>query len=477
MDNEQGISNRLQQTESEVTVIANVAPTIDPVTLFRCSVLGPLISKELKRGDLKMEIQRIARYQYTFPSGERKRIGEKTLESWFYRYRRGGVDALAPKPRSDRGHSKIPTETQEALLAAKKEKPHRSIDQLILLLERRGDIAKGSLSRSSVHRLLKSNGISRPSGAASEPEEYRSFEAEFAGDIWIGDVMHGPRVLVDGEQCKTYLVSWMDDASRLLPHSAFYTGERAVDIEDALKQAILKRGIPKKIIVDNGAAYRTQSLKEIALRLGAQLIFCRPYAPEGKGKLERWHRTVRAQFLKEIDLGQVADIADLNARLWGWIEQLYHNNPHAGLGGKTPQARYLQDLPKIRTLGDASRIDEIFYHRISRKVRRDGTISYLSERFEVPYELSGKFVRLVVDPHTEQAIYVEDEKGETLGWATPLDKKANLDRKRRKPQNPEKEECSTASSMDSSTPPSTSTGENLVELAYQDHYSHTERKE
>src|SRR3546814_728183 len=123
---------------------------------------------------------------------------------------------------------------------------------------------------------------------SSQLEEKRSFVAEFAGSIWYGDVMHGPAIPVAGRQRKVYLVSLMDDASRLITHSAFCLGETALDIEGVLKQALLKRGVCRKLVVDNGAAYRAQTLQGICVRLGVQLIYCRPYAPEGKGKLERW---------------------------------------------------------------------------------------------------------------------------------------------------------------------------------------------
>ena len=133
------------------------------------------------------------------------------------------------------------------------------------------------------------------------PEEKRSFVAEHAGAIWYGDVMHGPTVLVGGQWRKTYLVSLFDDASRLVAHSAFCLGETALDIEGVLKQAVLKRGVPSKLVVDNGSAYRAHTLQGICARLGIHLIHCRPYAPKGKGKLERWHRTFRDQFLSELD--------------------------------------------------------------------------------------------------------------------------------------------------------------------------------
>jgi len=449
---------------TEEMLIANTTPTVNLIAMFRATVLGPLVTRELKRGDLKREIHTICQHYYTFPSGERKKIGEKTLESWYYHYRRGGIDALTPKPRSDRGASKIEVEIQEEILAAKREKPHRSLDQLIELMEKRGRIKQGALSRSSVHRLLQRNGLSRPRGAPSEPEEYRSYEAQYAGDIWVGDVMHGPKVIIDGKMGKAYLISWMDDASRLLTHSAFYPAEGAVDVESSLKQALLKRGIPKKIVVDNGSGYKTQSLKEISLRLGAHLIHCRPYAPQGKGKLERWHRTVRAQFLKEMDLSAVSNLADLNERLWAWIDQIYHQRPHAGIDGMTPLKRYQMDLPRIRPLGDrATALDEIFYHRITRKVRKDGTVSYTSRRFEVPYELSGKSVRLVVDPHTKQVISVENKDGEYLGAAILEDKQANTHRERRKPEHYDKKTFNPIEKSESSS--ATTTGDDLVEIA------------
>jgi transposase InsO family protein len=340
------------------------------------------------------------------------------------------------------------------VLAAKRENPRRSINQIQRLLVAAGLVADQGLSRSAVHRLLQQNGMSQLAGSASLPEEKRSFGAEFAGSIWYGDVMHGPRVAAKGQLRKTYLVSLIDDASRLVAHSAFCLGETALDIEGVLKQALLRRGVPVKIIVDNGAAYRASTLQGLCARLGIHLIFCRPYAPEGKGKLERWHRTLREQFLSELDERRINDLDDLNARLWAWLEQVYHHTAHAGLAGLTPLARYQRDLPRIRSLGTkAAQLDALFHHRIQRFVRKDGTVSYLGQRFEVPYELSGKTVRLVVDPHAQRVVGVENATGVSLGGATPLDVLSNITRVRRKPE----PAPASAGSRD---------GPNLVELAH-----------
>ena len=240
-------------------------------------------------------------------------MSEKTIEAWFYAWRRGGLEALTPKVRSDRGQSKIAPAVQEAILAAKRKNPRRSIRVIRRLLERQGTVAKDTLSRSAIHRLLQAHDLSRPSGAASEPEERRAYVAQYAGDIWYGDVMHGPRVPMDGGMRKAYLVSLMDDASRLIAHSAFCPGETALDIEAVLKQAVLKRGLPVKLVIDNGPAYRAKTLQGICARLGIHLVYCRPYAPEGKGKLERWHRTFRDQFLTELEPSRLRDLSDLSA--------------------------------------------------------------------------------------------------------------------------------------------------------------------
>lgn len=433
------------------------------MALFRLSVLGPLVSADhLQRGELQQTIRGLAQKEYAIPGSKRRILGEKTIEAWYYAWRRHGIEGLTPKVRTDRGVSKLSADIQNALLAAKRENPRRSIRQLKALLESSGLAPRGTLSRSAIHRFLQQQGLSRPTAASSVPQEHRRFVTEWANSWWYGDVMHGPTLTFKSGRRKVYLVSLLDDASRLIAHSAFCTGETALDIEGVLKQAVLKRGLPKKLVVDNGSAYRAATLQGICARLDIRLIHCRPYAPEGKGKLERWHRTFRDQFLSEVDFSRIHELDDLNARLWAWIEQVYHRTPHSGLDDQTPLARYQQDLSKIRQLGQkAAQLDGIFYHRVQRKVRKDGTVSYSGNDFEVPYALSGKTVQLVVDPHAERVVGVEDEDGKHLGEATPLDALANAHRHRRKP-----EPAASASVLPTQGP-------NRVELAFEQHYAHT----
>lgn len=390
-----------------------------------------MVSRQtLSRGELKAHLRELAEKHYDIPQSNHTRLSEKTIEAWYYAWKKGGVDALAPKPRIDRGRSKIPEALQTAIIQAKQENPKRSLNTLMKLMQLQSIEGAPKLSRSSVYRLLVNHDLSHPADTV-QAKELRRFEADYPGDIVYGDVMHGPKTVIQGKTQKSYLVTLLDDKSRLVLHSAFCPSETALDIEYVLKQALLRRGLPKRLVIDNGAAYRAHSLQGICARLSIQLIYCRPYAPEGKGKLERWHRTLRDQFLSELVPHKTYPIDALNSLLWAWIDQLYHPQPHSALAGKSPLSVWQNYLEFVTPLGTlAHQLDELFYHRMQRKVRKDGTISYAGKLFEVPSVLSRKTVVVVIEPHHQHALYVEDEHGKRIGDMTPLDLIANRHYKR-----------------------------------------------
>ena len=166
------------------------------------------------------------------------------------------------------------------------------------------------------------------------------------------------------------------------------------------------------------------------------MIYCRPYEPQGKGKLEKFHATFRGQFLNEIEPDKLASLSELNERLWAWIEHVYHRRPHAGLDGKTPLDRWREDLVHVKPLGlRATKIDSIFCHRFKRTVRKDGTVGWSGKRFEVSHNFVDEKVILVVDSHTQIALRLETEIGDDLGPVTELDVHANLNRIRQRPHN------------------------------------------
>ncbi len=426
--------------------------------LLRLSVLGSLASRDhLNRGELQAIIKELAKQTYHIPNCNRVHLSEKTIERWYYLWKKNGIEGLTPAIRSDKNRCQLPLDIQEAIIACKKDNPARSIQTIIDYLETIGKVQKGQLARSTIHRLLKKNKLSKRLVSDTKTIERRAFESEFAGDLWSGDVMHGPMIQTAKGMRKAYLVTIMDDASRLICHSAFCLDETAISIEFVLKEALLKRGIPKKILIDNGPAYRAESLQNVCARLKIRLVYSRPYEPESKGKIERWHKTVRSQLMTELDLQAIHSLDELNSRLWVWIERKYHQTPHSSLindqtfDNQTPLERFQQDLFKLQPLGDiANRLDDYFYHRIKRKIKKDATLSFEGKLFEVPFELVGETVYLVIDAPTKSAKYIESLEYKCLGPVHPLDKQANNTRTRHRAHVPTKV-----------TPPKTSLVEEL----------------
>lgn len=409
---------------------------VHPVALFRLSVLGPLTSRiDIAHGEAKKIIKQLAGQTYHIPNSRRVHISEKTIQRWYYRWKLNGIDGLAPKSRKDKGQCALQKDIQEMIVTLKKDRPSRSIPTLICIMEQRGVVGKDRLSRATLHRFLKQKNLSTRTKTTVERIERRAFEAKHVGDIWYGDVMHGPTIHINNAAVKTYLVSIIDDASRVVCHTRFCENEEAVSIEHVLKDALLKRGLPYKLIVDNGPAYRAESLQSICARLGIRLIYGKPYEPQSKGKLERWHRTVRDKFIAECELENITSLDAFNSRLWIWIETVYHVTIHQGLSDRqTPLDRYRKDLSHIRQLGQmADHIDDIFYHRVQRTVRKDGTVRLDGIAYEVPYELAGKKILLVIDPYKKIAHAVESLSYEKLGKVVVLDKIANLGRVRNRP--------------------------------------------
>lgn len=408
---------------------------IHPTALFRLMVLGPLTSRtDIQRGEIKSIASELASKSYNIPDSKRTYISKESILRWYYEWKRGGIEALQPLSRDDKGKTQLPPDVQEAVIQLKQDNPSRSITTIINMIERQGLVSRGRLSRSSVHRFLQHHRLSKRLPSSVNTIERRSFVAAHAGDLWQGDVLHGPMVQTEQGMRKTYLVSLMDDATRLIVHSAFCLSEMALDIEGVLKQAILKRGLPNKLLIDNGAAYRAQSLQTICAFLDIRLIYCKPYEPEAKGKLERFHRTFREQFLAELDLQKIRDLHDLNARLWAWCESVYHTRPHAGLNGESPIERWRKELVQVRHLspGIMERLDDVFMHRVKRRVKKDASISWEGQLYEVHHNQVGEDITLIVDPHAHKVVRAETVFGDHL-IITPLDRKANINRKRQRP--------------------------------------------
>jgi len=288
-----------------------------------------------------------------------------------------------------------------------------------------------SLNRTTVYRFLKSNGLMDQ--VKSVPEDRRRFEAELPNDLWQCDVMHGPMAQHEDKQRKTYLIAFMDDHSRLVPHAEFYLSENVKSFLSAFQQALLKRGLPRKLYTDNGSAFRSHHLEHTAASLGIALIHARPYKPQGKGKIERFFRTVRSDFLSGFK-GTTLD--EINQCLGLWLSDLYHQRNHSSTG-QTPFARFTAKMECLRQA--PVDLTDHFRKTARRTVCKDRTISLNGKAFEAPVALIGKKVELLFHEDEPEQIEIR-MSGQSYGLATPLDVHVNCRVKRDKYRNLEPED-------------------------------------
>ena len=400
------------------------------IALWRIGVLGPLISARLEHGDRRAYFQEAAARTHQMPDGTFVELSARTIESWYYAHKRHGFKGLWPETRGDRGTCRsIRPEVADLILRAKQEKPRRSLRRIIRMLERARVVRAGELKRSSVHRLLALHGASeRPRRGPSA--ERRSFIHEHAGDLWVGDSMHGPLVIApDGKVRKSYLLSQIDGATRYVPHSYFAVSEDAPAQEHGLKQAILKHGPPRNYYVDLGPAYIALSLKIICAEVGIYLLHTGKRDCQAKGVIERWHETWRAEVGDELPTDPLP-LAVLNSKHWAWLAVEYHARVHETTQ-RAPLEHWLSDAHHARRLSREINLDDVFLHRETRTIRNDGTVRFRGEYLEVHPTLAGK-VELRFDPTDEHALPRVFQGGRFACDTVRLDRLRNATRTRRR---------------------------------------------
>jgi transposase InsO family protein len=381
-----------------------------------------LVIEPLVRGELTRRAQQIAAREYDIPYSERTTVSVDTLLEWAKRYRQSGFEALVPKPRRDRGVSRaITPQIAELIERLKRENPHRTGTTLLRELALTSGANVPPMSASSLYRFLKERGLTERELLAPQAAR-KKFEAEYANQIWQSDMLYGPYVHhPGGGKRQAFLYAIIDDASRLIPHAQFYTSEGLDSLLDCLRQGVSARGLPSRLYVDNGKVYRSRLLSRIAASLGILIIHTPPYQPQGRGKVERWFRSVREQFLENLDRKQALTLDALNTRLWAWIESDYHRCTH---------------------------VRRIFFHRADRLVRQDSTFLLKNRFYEAPAHLARKRVEVRFDPMDLSTLDIYF-KGQPEGQARLVDPALNAQIPR--PKTPEP-----------SRPPST--GINYVEL-------------
>ena len=363
--------------------------------LRRFALVAPLLEEGLSSSEATERRLRIL---------EREEISERTLRRWVAAYRSGGFEGLVKKPRKDKGTCRaISPEALALAEECRRELPRRSAGLIRDWLGTQGH----EVARSTLERHLRTNGLSgRDLRAEREAKSgSRRFVRIGRNSLWQADLKYGPYIPDPehpGRKRRTYLLAILDDATRKVTHAEFYDNQKLPVLEDAMKKAIQRHGSPKRIYVDNGKIFVSTWMKLACAKLNIKHINASPYNPEGKGKIERFNRTVE-EFLAEYALQEAGTLEGLNSFFRSWLSERYQHKAHGALNGKTPAEMFAEDATPLRfhsleTLRDA------FLHEGERTVDKSGCLKIEGELYDAGTDYLRKKVTIRYDPFDREIV-------------------------------------------------------------------------
>jgi len=354
----------------------------EAVAHFRAHLIGDLAHAELSHGELLQELRAISKKRYRPPGAlASRRFGVSTLERWLYRYKKGGLAALMPARRSDRGRGQALTDAQRALILDIR-REHRSASANLILetLVEIGLLDEGVVTPTTLRRLFAQHDLPRVSKrrAIAATTQRLRWQAAQPNALWHGDVCHLTGIEISGRKQPVRIHALMDDCSRYIVGIEAHHHEREVDMLGLFVRALRRHGKPEAMYLDNGSTYRGETLEVACRRLELSLLHAAPYSPESRGKMERFWRTLREGCLDFI--GKKASLHDINVRLWAFVDERYHRRPHAGLFGRTPGQVFHEG--GTAPVSEA-KLREALTVRARRRIRKDSTVSVAGQDFQV----------------------------------------------------------------------------------------------
>jgi transposase InsO family protein len=402
----------------------------NPTVYLKMRVLGAIDMAE--GNSIQARIRAVSQMTFTDEDGQPRQFTWRTIQTWYSRFQKHGVTVMENKPRSDKGKiRKVPLEEVDEAVQKVLPKLRQRIPRLSVLY--RLCIEEGLLGRSQIapntfRRIVKQYELLKPDAESSHKLRL-AFAKAHANEMWQADTLYGPYVQIEGVAVQTRLIAFLDDASRVCCHGQFFPAENVDTLIEALRAALYKRGVPASLYVDNGSIYTSKEIIQICARVGCVLAHAPVRDGAAKGKVERFFRSVREQFLcRQLDLSSVEA---LNRQFIHWVEESYNAQPHSVLG-MSPLDRFALDRSRVRYLPPNQANDELFFVEEDRHVRADNTFSFKSIRFEAPRHLPERTVQIRFERKSPTQRVVVYYKGERMGEARPLDPVAN-DRPPRKP--------------------------------------------
>lgn len=408
----------------------NTSPSVrEANALRRLALVQQVIDLVCQHWPLSAALEQVASTQALPAEGETppQRVAKRTLEDWYYLFKKGGFEGLKPKGRSDRGKPRrLCPKQQQWILEQVRCFPGVPVK----LLYRQWKQADPTLpALSAVYRWLEQNELDAQGRRyllrQNIPGPTKAFEAPGVNDLWIADFSPGPFLTLHPKTVPTHLCVLIDDHSRLIPYAAYGLRADTQALLPCLKEAIRRRGLPRRLYTDNGGPFVNHHLRIVCANLGIRLIHSKVGRPWSRGKVERMFRTLQQDFEAGLRLpGQgVGSLEELNGKLARWLQEVYHPRCHQGMG-ESPQERFARALPLLRPLDPQLDLDRLFYTRIDRVVRKDGTVRIDNDLYEVNLALRGLKVQLELDPWIKNPILVR-YKGQDFGLARKVDRHLN----------------------------------------------------
>jgi len=388
------------------------------------------IQELLRQGfPLSLALEQVSLRPMTLPDGSQRLRARRTIEDWWYDYQHGGFAALSPKERADKGQPRILSPEQQKWVL---EQAQAHLAVPVKVLYRRWQEQDPQLpSLNSIYRFLREHELHtkarraqlrQPLGGAT-----KCFEAPFVNDLWMTDFSPGPYLHPPegGKAIPTFLCVIIDDHSRLIPYAAYYLRADTQAFHQTLKEALRRRGLPAKLYTDQGGPFTNDHTRIVCANLGVRLLHAKPYHAWSKGKAERVLFTIQQDFEAGLRLpGQIAaDLDELNAKFSLWLQSVYHTRVHSSTG-MSPAERYQRGAHLVKVLDPHLDLDQLFYHQLTRTVRRDGTVRLGNHLYEVDLSLRTLAVQLRFDPFKLDHIEVF-YRGNPFGLAKPVNAHLN----------------------------------------------------
>jgi len=398
---------------------------------FRYSVVGELCNPYLTDNERKVLIKEKTERLYVIPGSKKTGISAETIRNWATKYKLYGKEGLLPKQREDRGRPRSFTDEEAILIVEKLRKdPKLTATAAVKKLKRDG-LVKTEIKSSALSRFVQANNLTKKQRVKIiDDKDQRRFAFEGPLECVQADAMHGfPIPNGKGRKQKAILLAFIDDATRRILYARFGFSEKSILFEEGINHILKAHGKIGRLYVDNGSTFVSGQTKRILETLGIYLIHSKPYRPQGRGKIERFFRTVRQSFLRLLDEEEIKSLEHLNMLFSTWIETEYHREIHSSLG-VTPLDAWLSKCNMIKRIDPTLDIDSVFLHMKSRKVYKDSIVSVEATAFEVPPVLIGKMVSVFYNPNPPVTRILVKCDGKNYGEAKPVDLYANTKVKR-----------------------------------------------